>query len=36
LTTLQEYQTLAELCGQFELHPNRIAEWKPQLLESVA
>lgn len=32
---LREDKTVAQLAGEFDLHPNQITEWKRQALESL-
>ena len=36
LAALREDKTLAQLCQEFDLHANQIAEWKRQLVERAA
>jgi transposase len=36
LAALREDKTLAQLCQEFDLHPNQITEWKRQLIERAA
>ena len=32
LAAVREDKTMAELCAQFQVHPNQIGEWKKQLI----
>lgn len=36
LAALREDKTLAQLCEEFELHPNQISDWKRLLLDRAA
>jgi transposase len=36
LAALREDKTLAQLCQEFDLHPNQITEWRRQLVERAA
>ncbi len=36
LAALREDRTMAQLCEEFELHPNQITEWKRLLLDRAA
>lgn len=35
LAAIKGDRTIAELAGEFDVHPNQIAQWKRQLLESL-
>ena len=35
LESLKEQQTLSELAGRFEIHPNQISNWKRQAKEQL-
>lgn len=36
LAAVRGDKTLAELSGQYDVHPNQITQWKQQLLENVS
>jgi transposase-like protein len=36
LAAIKNDKTLAELCQQFDVHPNQIVDWKNQLLANAA
>jgi transposase-like protein len=36
LEAIKGERTIAEIAGQFEVHPNQITKWKRQLLENVS